>query len=96
MTLESLLRYTREKVFEPSDEIVDSWPISNNPWLVLGIIVTYVVFVTRVGPLWMRDRKPFQLKGLILGYNLAQVIICGVLVILVSLLCHYPQVRKWF
>jgi hypothetical protein len=40
---------------------------------VLGIIAAYLYFVNGKGQQWMRDRKPFELNGIINVYNVVQV-----------------------
>jgi len=45
------------------------------PWRIVATVIIYVLFVTKVGPNWMRDRKPFQLERLIKFYNLANIVV---------------------
>lgn len=44
-----------------------------NPSFVLAVVVAYLVFVLKLGPDFMRDRKPYNLRSIIRVYNLAQV-----------------------
>ncbi|XP_033164539.1 elongation of very long chain fatty acids protein F [Drosophila mauritiana] len=41
---------------------------------VLMVLATYLLFVKIVGPKIMRHRKPFDLRGLIKGYNIMQIV----------------------
>lgn len=78
-----LLKSVAEKYLGPVNEAVDRFPIMNNPLLVLGIAVIYLVFATKLGPKWMAKREPFKLRGLLLLYNLLQVIFCSILLLVV-------------
>ncbi|GLH08346.1 Elongation of very long chain fatty acids protein AAEL008004 [Gryllus bimaculatus] len=44
------------------------------PFTVLGLVAAYALFVTRLGPWMMRDRKPFKLKRTLIVYNALQII----------------------
>lgn len=88
MSVRGLISAVREKLFEPSNEVVDSWVISNNPALIFGILGTYWMFVYKIGPTWMRDRKPYDPKRLIMAYNIIQVLVCLAMVIWVSRLFY--------
>lgn len=56
------------------DPRVNDWFLMSSPFPTLFMCLFYAYFVKVLGPKLMENRKPFQLKGLILGYNLAQVI----------------------
>lgn len=45
-----------------------------SPFPILTILVTYIYFVKVIGPKYMKDRKPFQIEGLIIAYNILMVI----------------------
>lgn len=84
MSVREWISAVRERLFEPSNELVDSWIISNNPALIFGVLGTYWMFVYKIGPTWMRDRKPYDPKRLIMAYNIIQVLVCLAMVIWVS------------
>lgn len=84
MSVREWISAVRERLFEPSNEMVDSWIISNNPALIFGVLGTYWMFVYKIGPTWMRDRKPYDPKRLIMAYNIIQVLVCLAMVIWVS------------
>jgi elongation of very long chain fatty acids protein 7 len=48
--------------------------LMDQPLLILGICLFYV-FLTRLGPRLMENRKPFELNRIITIYNFAQVIL---------------------
>jgi hypothetical protein len=41
----------------------------------LTIIALYLYFVNYAGPRFMKDRKPFQMKKLLIAYNFLQVLV---------------------
>jgi hypothetical protein len=40
----------------------------------LGILIAYWLFIFKIGPSFMKNRKPFEIKDIILVYNLYQVL----------------------
>ena len=80
MAANKFISFVRDEVFEAPNEVVDGWAISRNPILIWFILGTYLMFVCKIGPTIMRDRKPYELNLLIQIYNLAQVVICLFLV----------------
>lgn len=52
----------------------------SSPGPLLTIIATYLYFCVWAGPNFMKDRKPFEMKGIIKLYNLVQVILSVLLV----------------
>ena len=49
--------------------------IGDGPWATGIIMLSYVLFVTWIGPKWMATRKPFVLRGPMLVYNITMVIL---------------------
>lgn len=87
MSLKALLDTIAERTFEPSDAVVDNWAVSNKPWLIYGILAVYLAFVTKLGPMWMKNREPYKLRRVMMAYNFFQVVICIASVIVVSFMC---------
>ncbi|KAI5726128.1 hypothetical protein M8J77_024197 [Diaphorina citri] len=55
-------------------EVVDNWFLMPS-WLpVTSIVVLYLIFVKIVGPRMMENRKPYNIKNIILVYNLVQTV----------------------
>ena len=46
----------------------------SSPWPTLALAFSYLVFV-KVGPQLMKDRKPFDLRYLLIVYNLAVMLL---------------------
>lgn len=64
-------------VFKPSfisDPIMDSWPLFRSPFPVLSILAFYVIFVLYLGPKYMKQRKPYDLKWIIRVFNVCQIV----------------------
>ncbi|KAG5872505.1 hypothetical protein JTB14_015450 [Gonioctena quinquepunctata] len=57
-----------------SDPRVNDWLLMSSPFYTLGICLAYVYIVKVLGPKLMENRKPFELKSLLIVYNLFQVI----------------------
>lgn len=47
----------------------------NNPLPTLGMVATYLTWVLIIGPIYMRDRKPMDIKNIIIFYNAFQVLL---------------------
>ncbi|XP_017777176.1 PREDICTED: elongation of very long chain fatty acids protein 7 [Nicrophorus vespilloides] len=56
------------------DPIVDSWPLMGSPVPVLILLGAYLYFVLKLGPEWMANRQAFELKHVLIGYNLYQML----------------------
>ncbi|XP_030760378.1 elongation of very long chain fatty acids protein-like [Sitophilus oryzae] len=74
----ALLRFVyngyRDVMDNYSDPRVKDWFLMSSPFPTLFICLTYVYIVKRLGPKLMEDRKPYQLKKILIYYNLFQVI----------------------
>lgn len=60
---------------------------SGGPWLVCTIIAAYLIFAMKIGPELMKNRKPLQLRGTLLLYNVTMVAINSYFFI-ESLICY--------
>lgn len=63
-----------QNLFLISSKEVDTWFLMSNPLPVLGVVALYLLFVTKYGPEFMKDRKPLNIKFIILVYNFYQTI----------------------
>lgn len=52
---------------------MDKFWLFSSPVYVVVIISAYMSFVLHFGPRWMKNREPFNLKYVIIVYNLLQV-----------------------
>jgi len=55
------------------DVRVKDWPLMSTVYPTLLVSIAYVYWVKIAGPKFMESRKPFDLKNVIIVYNLAQV-----------------------
>jgi len=61
---------------QTGDPRINKFPLmEGGPWSILGVIAAYVYFVKVLGPEWMSSRKPYNLKPVILAYNIIMVIV---------------------
>ncbi|CAH2074986.1 unnamed protein product, partial [Iphiclides podalirius] len=58
---------------------VEKWFLMSSPLPVLTILISYLVFVLKTGPDYMKKKKPFNLNGVLVFYNALQVIFSIVL-----------------
>jgi len=64
-----------DEVWEMRDRRADDWPLMNSPLPTMLLCISYVVVVKFVGPTVMKNRKPFNLRWLLILYNLTQVLL---------------------
>lgn len=57
--------------------VIDSWPLMGSPVQLVSIFAAYLIFVLKIGPKFMKDRKPFNLEGFIRCYNIFQIVACS-------------------
>jgi hypothetical protein len=57
-----------------SDPRVSDWPLMDSPIPTVVIVLVYLYSVTLLGPRLMANRKPFQLRNVLIAYNAFQVI----------------------
>ena len=51
--------------------------LMDNPLPTFAMVIVYLAYVMIIGPLYMRDRKPVDLKNTLVYYNAAQVLLSG-------------------
>lgn len=57
-----------------TDPRTENWLLMSGPGPLLTVLVTYLYFCTSVGPRYMRDRKPYDLKNTMILYNVSQIL----------------------
>lgn len=75
------------KIFTFPDDRVSGLFLVGSFWPITAIIFGYLYFVTGKGQELMRNRQPFELKNIIIVYNLFQIFLC--LYIAVGVSWHY-------
>lgn len=69
-----MVRYDNEIVFL-SDPRTKDWFLMSGPGPLLIIVVSYIYFSTSAGPRYMRDKKPYDLRNVMIVYNFTQVLL---------------------
>ncbi|XP_014092354.1 very long chain fatty acid elongase 7 [Bactrocera oleae] len=64
----------RDLMDNKSDPRTRDWPLMNSPFPTIAISLSYAYFVKVLGPKLMENRKPFELRKVLIVYNLAQVL----------------------
>ena len=68
-------RLSRNECCVPSvDKRVENWPLMQSPLPTLCISTLYLLFVW-LGPKWMKDREPFQMRLVLILYNFGMVLL---------------------
>lgn len=62
-------------VEEISDPRVSEWPLMASPWPTLAFVLLYLYTVVLLIPRIMANRKPFQMRGVLVVYNTLQVLV---------------------
>nr|UTI67607.1 elongation-very long chain-fatty acids-protein-4 [Kerria lacca] len=63
-------------VFEEiADERTKTYFLVESPFLMIAILFCYVYFVTNVGPRMMKKKRAFNLKSVMIVYNIFQIFI---------------------
>lgn len=77
--METVKYYFHDVWEESGDPRTSQFPLLHGgPWKFLSIILFYVYFVKVIGPNFMRDRKPYDLRPWMLIYNGCMVGVNGV------------------
>uniref|UniRef100_A0A146M9A3 Elongation of very long chain fatty acids protein n=1 Tax=Lygus hesperus TaxID=30085 RepID=A0A146M9A3_LYGHE len=60
---------------ELADPRTSEWALMDNPLPTITILSLYLYFVISLGPKFMKNRKPFDLKNVLIVYNVVQVLV---------------------
>lgn len=66
------------------DPRVTGWFLMDSPVPVLLLVTSYILFVKRVGPWWMKGRPPYNVEKFMMLYNIVQMTINSYFVYVVS------------
>lgn len=56
--------------------MIDGYPLMGSPFPLIAISAIYLLFVLKLGPKFMQNRKPFNLTNTTRIYNVLQVVLC--------------------
>ncbi|CAG2172672.1 unnamed protein product [Oppiella nova] len=72
MGLDSIVYLLYEYWIDTTDEHIKEYPlIGGGPGLFILIMLSWLLFVTKLGSNFMRNRKPFVLREIMIAYNLS-------------------------
>lgn len=60
-----------------ADPRTKPWPLIDSPLLLVLLLASYNLFVLKIGPYWMKNRKPFDVRLPMAMYNVLQVLFNG-------------------
>lgn len=76
--MSSLIQYAVEqynKVWDLRDPRMDGYPLMSNPIVTIALCLAYFRFVKVWGPRFMENRPAFELRGVLMVYNVCQIFI---------------------
>ena len=65
------------------DPKTEEWPLIATPWPTISLVAIYL-FIVKVGPKVMENRKAYSLREVLIVYNFALVLLSGWMVYEVS------------
>lgn len=68
-------RVAYDGMWSKRDRRMDDWPMMSSPLPTLFLCLSYVFIVKVAGPNYMKDRKPMNIRGFLIVYNLFQVVL---------------------
>ncbi|GBM60884.1 Elongation of very long chain fatty acids protein 4 [Araneus ventricosus] len=77
------------------DPRVTKWPLMEGPGPTFVLVIMYVLFVKKIGPAWMMDKKPYDLRYPMFLYNLVLVFTNFYLLMETFRILFKPK-SKWF
>ncbi|XP_055933909.1 elongation of very long chain fatty acids protein AAEL008004-like [Argiope bruennichi] len=77
------------------DPRVTKWPLMEGPGPTFLLVILYVLFVKKIGPAWMMDKKPYDLRYPMFLYNLV-LVFTNFYLLLESFRILFKPTSKWF
>lgn len=71
--------------FFVSDPRALDYPLMSTPLPVIFVIYLWFKFILNWGPSYMKNRAPFELKKIIMLYNIMQILVNGYIAFCVSI-----------
>ncbi|XP_037941440.1 elongation of very long chain fatty acids protein F-like [Teleopsis dalmanni] len=90
MYIQHLNKRSRIVGEDNKDEIFSDIFINKSPVPICLISIAYLLFVLKIGPAFMRKRSPFNVRKLVIAYNILQILLNGLTVIVAG----YIQMKK--
>ncbi|KAH8306956.1 hypothetical protein KR044_001652, partial [Drosophila immigrans] len=61
------------------DPVVAKLPFLGSPWPAAFVVLGYLLIILKFGKKYMENRKPYDIKHIMIGYNIFQVVYNGIL-----------------
>ncbi|XP_034191090.1 very long chain fatty acid elongase 7 isoform X2 [Osmia lignaria lignaria] len=74
-TMSGIVDWYKDIVYNKPDPRTSDWFLVTGPGPLFMIIVTYVYFSVSAGPRYMKDKKPYELRNVMILYNFIQVLL---------------------
>jgi len=74
VTSDSLVSFYTKMMVDMRDPRTDGWFMMESIWPTILLSATYYLIVRHIGPWFMSNREPYNLKYLLLCYNLSQAV----------------------
>ncbi|XP_034242494.1 elongation of very long chain fatty acids protein AAEL008004-like [Thrips palmi] len=63
-------------IIDKIDPRSEDWLLVSSPFVPLGIVTAYLLFVKKLGPSFMANRSAYRIEPLIILYNVIQIVAC--------------------
>lgn len=73
--MSGIVEWYKDIMYNRNDPRTSDWFMVSSPGSLLVILVSYVYFCTSAGPRYMKDKKPYELRNLMIVYNFVQVLL---------------------
>jgi len=83
--------YVHDVWLESGHPVISKLPlVGGSPWIAFASVILYNIFIQKIGPAWMKNRQPFDLKWIIVVHN-ALLVLVNAYVVYIAL-PHVPLV----
>ncbi|XP_076686855.1 very long chain fatty acid elongase AAEL008004 [Andrena cerasifolii] len=72
--MSGIVEWYKDLMYNRNDPRTNDWFLVSGPGPLLMIVVSYVYFSISAGPRYMRDKKPYDLRNVMIVYNFSQVL----------------------
>ncbi|XP_028027342.1 elongation of very long chain fatty acids protein 4-like [Bombyx mandarina] len=72
--MEWLRKYYHTVFYDRADQRVKDWLFMTSPWPIVAILTTYLLLIKFILPIYMRNKRPYNLKGVIKSYNVTMIV----------------------
>lgn len=73
--MSGIVEWYKDTMYNKCNPRTKDWFLMSGPGPLLIIVVSYIYFSTSAGPRYMRDKKPYDLRNVMIVYNFTQVLL---------------------